>query len=80
MAWIWRYEKADGTVIPAASLPAPYDQPEYQTTQADAESWVGENWRGLADAGVAQVFLLDDDRVAYGPLALKLEETPKAAS
>lgn len=72
MAWIWRYEKEDGAVIAAEDLPSPYDQPEYQTTQADAESWLGEHWRALADAGVAQVFLLDDDRVVYGPLALKL--------
>lgn len=73
MAWIWRYEKADGTIIAASDLPAPYDQTELQTTQADAESWLGEHWRGLSAAGIAQVYLLDDDRVVYGPMALKLD-------
>lgn len=73
MAWTWRYEKADGTEIPASVLTAPFDQPDYQPTQADAESWLGENWRRLADAGVAQVRLLDDDRVVYGPMPLSLD-------
>lgn len=73
MAWTWRYEKADGAEIPASVLPAPFDQPEYQPTQSDAESWLGENWRALAAAGVARVHLLDDDRVVYGPLALSLD-------
>jgi hypothetical protein len=73
MAWTWRYEKADGTEIPASVLPAPFDQPDYQTTQSDAESWLGENWRRLADEGVAQVTLLNDDRVVYGPLPLSLD-------
>jgi hypothetical protein len=72
MAWNWQYEKADGTVIPMTGMEAPYDQQEVQTTQADAESWLGEHWRALADAGVVQVRLLDDDRVVYGPLELKL--------
>ncbi|MDX6743219.1 hypothetical protein [Actinocorallia sp. A-T 12471] len=74
MAWSWRYEKDDGTVIPPNGLPGVHDQPEYQSTQSDAESWLGENWRTLAAAGVAQVHLLDDDRPIYGPLKLELAE------
>ncbi len=39
-------------------------------SQADAESWLGENWRELREAGVAQVTLLDSDAVVYGPMSL----------
>jgi hypothetical protein len=65
MPWSWRYEKADGSVVDAPDV-----GDETWTTQADAESWVGENWRGLVEAGVDQVTLLEDGRVAYGPMSL----------
>jgi hypothetical protein len=57
MPWTWRYEKADGAVLTGAGL-----QDAIFASQGDAESWLGENWRGLLDAGVDQVTLLDDDR------------------
>ena len=38
--------------------------------QSDAESWLGEHWRELADLGVAQVTLFDEDRKVYGPMSL----------
>ena len=67
MAWTWRYEGPDGepavpdeTAPPAESFPS----------QADAESWLGEVWRELLDAGVAQVVLLDGERRVYGPMGL----------
>jgi hypothetical protein len=65
MAWTWQLEKADGTVLTARSLPA-----ESFPSQSDAESWLGENWRGLLDAGVDQVTLREDDRTEYGPMDL----------
>jgi hypothetical protein len=65
MSWSWRYEKADGAPIDSAGL-----TDETWTTQADAESWVGENWRNLIEAGVDQVSLVEDGRVAYGPMSL----------
>ena len=65
MAWTWRYE--DPTGQPASTDAAP--SPEFPN-QADAESWVGECWRELLDAGVAQVSLLEDDRVVYGAMGL----------
>jgi hypothetical protein len=43
-------------------------------SQADAESWVGENWRELLAAGVAQVTLLEGDREVYGPMGLSTPE------
>jgi hypothetical protein len=38
--------------------------------QSDAESWLGEHWRELADAGVAQVSLFDGEAKVYGPMPL----------
>jgi hypothetical protein len=64
--WTWRYETTAGEPIAAddggqAAFP----------TQADAESWIGESWRGLLEQGVEQVVLLEDDREVYGPMSLR---------
>jgi hypothetical protein len=64
--WRWRYERHDGSTV--AELPA--GLPEGFPAQADAESWVGESWRELLDAGVDAVSLLEDERVVYGPMSL----------
>lgn len=67
MTWTWRYEDSSGApVTPAAEAPTAEPFP----SQADAESWIGENWRELLEAGVAQVTLLEDDHVVYGPMGL----------
>jgi hypothetical protein len=66
MPWTWRFEKADGRMTAG-----PVELPEETfTTQADAETWVGENWRALAAAGVEQVTLIEDDAAVYGPMSL----------
>jgi hypothetical protein len=65
MAWTWQLEKADGTVLGARGLAA-----ETFSSQSDAESWLGENWRTLLEAGVDQVSLLEDGRTEYGPMSL----------
>jgi hypothetical protein len=65
MAWTWRYEKTDGAAAAATDLPE-----AIFASQGDAESWLGENYRGLVDAGVDQVILLEDDRTEYGPMSL----------
>ena len=63
MSWTWRLEAEDGTPLPnPASPPHP--------SQSDAETWLGETWRELADAGVAQASLLEDGRLEYGPMSL----------
>ncbi|MEV6599326.1 hypothetical protein AB0M36_21095 [Actinoplanes sp. NPDC051346] len=57
MPWSWRYENVDGQ---------PVDGPaETFSSQADAESWIGQAWRDLGAGGVAQVTLVEDDRVDY---------------
>lgn len=68
MPWTWRYEKADGALVNGAGL-----QDAIFASQGDAESWLGENWRALLEAGVDQVTLLDDDRKEYGPMSLHPE-------
>jgi hypothetical protein len=40
-------------------------------SQADAESFIGESWRELLDAGVEQVSLFEADRKIYGPMSLR---------
>ena len=63
MAWTWRYERSDGSAVTNAVSQA-------FPTQADAETWIGEAWRELLDSGVDQVTLLEEERVAYGPMSL----------
>lgn len=63
-AWTWRYEDAEGGASPEpASAAFP--------TQSDAESWLGEEWRALLDAGVEQVVLLENGERVYGPMSLR---------
>ncbi|KUN05622.1 hypothetical protein AQI95_15595 [Streptomyces yokosukanensis] len=64
-AWTWRFEKADGTEV------QPPVQPEEFTTQGDAESWIGEEWRALLDGGVEQVRLFEEGTEIYGPMSLQ---------
>ncbi len=59
MTWKWRYEDADGRPLP------PPDGDETFGAKGDAESWLGETWRDLLDAGVTQVVLVEGDRVEY---------------
>ena len=67
MTWTWRYEDSSGgKVVPAAGAPAAEPFPN----QSDAESWIGEHWRELLDAGVDAVTLLEGDREVYGPMGL----------
>lgn len=68
--WAWRYEAADGTEVDLSGTEASDLADERFTSQADAETWLGETWQELLDAGVAQVTLLEVDREVYGPMSL----------
>ena len=57
MPWSWRYENLDGQPVAGPG--------ETFSSQADAESWIGQAWRELHATGVAQVVLVEDDRVDY---------------
>ena len=63
MSWIWRLEDAHGEVVSGAVSPS-------HPNQSDAESWIGEQWRDLRAAGVAQVTLLEGSKKIYGPMSL----------
>jgi hypothetical protein len=63
MTWTWRLEAADGTELSTPASPA-------HSNQSDAESWLGESWRELADEGVAQATLFEGTRKVYGPMSL----------
>jgi len=65
--WTWRLEDASGTEV--AGIPADFADRRF-ASQADAESWVGEIWADLAEAGVDAVTLMESDRVVYGPMSL----------
>ena len=62
--WWWQLLDADGAVV------APEEGRQEFPNRSDAESWVGEFWADLADAGVAAVTLFEGDREVYGPMSL----------
>lgn len=69
MAWWWRYEDRGGRAI------APHGAPSEEfSSQADAETWMGESWQLLLSLGVVQVSLLESGRVVYGPMGLEPPE------
>jgi hypothetical protein len=63
MTWTWRLENAEGSTLSEPESPP-------HPTQSDAETWLGEVWHELAEAGVAQASLFEDDRLEYGPMSL----------
>ncbi len=69
MAWFWTTEPAeiagDGDLGLGQRFPS----------QGEAESWLGEFYPGLMDAGVRAVSLYEADRLVYGPMRLEPERT-----
>ncbi len=61
MAWIWKFEKEDATVV---------GESEEFESRSDAESWVGEAFADLLDDGIDQVRLFDGAKEIYGPMSL----------
>jgi hypothetical protein len=66
MSWTWQYHAAQGAPIPESSTQPTGGFP----TQADAETWVGEEWRDLLAEGIDAVSLFEDGRLVYGPMSL----------
>jgi hypothetical protein len=64
MTWRWRYEKTDSSPVTLE------DEVPNFSSQADAESWIGEEWEPLLKSGVDAVTLMEDDREVYGPMSL----------
>ena len=57
MSWTWQYENGDGQPVAGPD--------ETFTSQADAESWIGQTWRELLASGAVKVVLVEEDRVEY---------------
>lgn len=57
MSWSWRYENGEGQPVTGPD--------EAFTSQADAESWIGQTWRDLLGAGTTTAILVEDGRVEY---------------
>ena len=68
--WWWRLEDASGAEVRLTGPAAEDLAGQRFPSQADAESWIGEIWAELKDAGVAQVTLFELDREVYGPMSL----------
>ena len=69
MTWSWSYLKEDGSSAdPGQELS---DAGSSFPSQSDAETWVGEVWRDLREAGVDAVVLYEEERLVYGPMSLK---------
>ncbi|MFV0459528.1 MAG: hypothetical protein ACK5MT_12260 [Actinomycetales bacterium] len=66
MAWTWTYLDAAGSELAPTGSMTDTQFP----TQADAESWVGEEWHNLVEDGVDAVTLNEDGAKAYGPMSL----------
>lgn len=67
--WTWLFldahgEPVEGDAVPSTGFP----------TQSDAESYLGDSWRELLDAGVEAVTLRENDAVVYGPMSLRATE------
>jgi hypothetical protein len=62
MPWTWRYQNELGQPVEVADVES---ADEAFSSQADAESWLGEHWRELLAQGVAEVALLEDTRTEY---------------
>ncbi len=65
----WRWELLDASGKPMTRPPAPTFP-----TRSEAESWVGEEWPALLEAGVDAVVLREGDTVVYGPMSLRPAE------
>jgi len=74
MVWTWQFEKADGSTVAAPS------GAEEFPTQGDAESWVGESWKELLEAGSDQVGRLRAGGRSYGPMSLHGETETEAGA
>lgn len=64
MAWRWAPDRA-----PRAEVGLEKKFP----TQGEAESWLGEFYPDLLEAGVGAVTLYEEDRLVYGPMRLDAE-------
>lgn len=63
--WEWLLHDDAGHRLPEPVTPV-------FTNQFDAEQWLGEHWRSLAEAGAATAQVLNDGREAAPPVTLSV--------
>ena len=68
MSWIWLLTDENGATV---AIPDDLESDATFHTQADAETWIGENWQELHDNGVAAVTLTASGTKIYGPMSLE---------
>lgn len=68
MSWTWALMGPDESPL---EPPAQFANQLTFGAQADAETWVGQTWHELSDAGVAAVTLVHNGDVVYGPMSLR---------
>lgn len=67
MTFSWQFLDENKCFV---SVPDDVADPAQFHAQADAETWIGENWEPLLDLGVDSVTLVEDGAVVYGPMSL----------
>ena len=73
MGWTWRFLALDGSPATEVDDGAGRSDAGFPT-QSDAETWLGEHWRELAETGVDSVILVEEGRDVYGPMSLNPPE------
>jgi hypothetical protein len=71
VSWAWQFLDSNACVT---SPPADLADDAQFHAQADAETWIGENWQELLSVGVNSVNLLNDGALVYGPMGLYSEQ------
>ncbi len=66
--WRWRLLDAEGGEVTLYGSTS--GQGPSFSSQADAETWMGESWQDLVEQDVDSVVLIEGDREVYGPMSL----------
>ena len=69
MVWAWTLLDHEGSVVPEVPVEDLGRADEF-TSQSEAETWIGLNWKALLSAGIDAVELTEDGRKVYGPMGL----------
>lgn len=70
-SWTWTCLDAEGSPVTTPEAAGFSVSPGDFPSQGDAETWLGEQWRELADGGVESVSLHRDGELVYGPMSLR---------
>lgn len=63
--WKWTFQNRDGETVDLSAASV-----ESFDSQADAETWLGEEYPSLVEQGVDDVSLYNGETKVYGPMSL----------